>query len=169
MNNPAKYIDTFIYKEVPNETPAYQAIIRERILDLCQRRIAADDASVYLKTGGWNPEIAKLYVDFIAFCEEQDKPEPEVGKAAEGLTMTQNQVIMLLRALLTELAEAAGFRKPEEDEDTRDYRADFTEFLRKGKNGIDTEVLDLIIQQLSSVKEISSAQLAYFQDMKDNQ
>ena len=167
MNNPAKYIDTFIYKEVPNETPAYQAIIRERILDLCQRHIAADDAAVYLKTGGWNPEIAKLYVDFISFCKEQDKPE--VAKSSEGLTMTQNQVVMLLRALLTELAEAAGFRKPEEGEDTRDYRADFTEFLRKGKNGIDTEVLDLIIQQLSSVKEISAAQLAYFQDMKDNQ
>ena len=64
LKNPQMYennIDTFICSKYPRETPAYQAILRERVLDLCSREIPVDSAAVYLKSGGWNSDFAACW------------------------------------------------------------------------------------------------------------
>ena len=149
-------IDSFIYTEYPTETPAYQAIMRERVLDLCSRGVKLTDAQAYLKSGGWSAEFSEIYEKFLKFCatKQSKSAEPrQQSKDTSDPTIKLSQAQELLKALVVELAESAGFRELQQGEDIRDYRKEFQQFLNQRVSDVaEDQLRDICTQPSVSIK-----------------
>lgn len=169
-NNLTARIDEYIYRKLPNETPAYQSMLRERLLDLCRRDVSLSDASAYLKSGGWSLDFCVYYKELLAELAQEVTKEQKETKMDDSinLTFTADQVQQLLCALASDFAEAAGFRAKAENESGKEYREAVKQFLRGREAGatLDPEVLDLMITQLTDVKETAAAHIAFYRELK---
>ena len=155
-------IDSFVYYKYPKETPAYQAIVRERVLDLCARNVAPDSAAVYLKSGGWNPGFAVDYQEFLQYC---DNVEEDNTVDTKEPMFTKKQVQKLLEQLVFEFAECAGYREFQDGEDIKEYRRDLMEFIKSGSNSMSAVGKAQLKEYLEQIKEMSSAMLSYIQQL----
>lgn len=154
-----KYIDTYLYTQLTSETPAYLAMLRERLTDLCDRGVSKSDAPAYLASAGWGRNIAKYYEDLINFANKQENTMENSNN--NSMTFSAEQMTALLGALLEDLTKAAGFRARLDSETLKDYRLSFSDFL-KNSIRIDREVAQLQIQQLDQCLETVKAQKAHY-------
>lgn len=162
-------IDAFINFRVPQETPAYKTMMHDRLLDLCNRQVAISDAGAYLKSAGWSLDFALYYKELIKFCEDADNQEKDtiMDESKVDLTFSTSQVQELLKALAEEFAASAGFRPLNIGESLADYRKEVNGWLKQSNDvSIDSEVADLMREQLATARETLSAQIAYYDSLK---
>lgn len=163
-------IDLFIYSNFASESPSYLAIMRARLLDLCNRAVPESSAATYLRSAGWSAEFADYYKQFLEFVRSQVTPVEEKAEDksedAADLTFTKAQVTMLLRELIVQLASHTGFRSLQEDEDIHQYRRDFEQYLDSRETSSMSDVgKSQLVLHLDKINELSSLCKTYLQQL----
>ena len=168
---PSSWIDRFIEAQWKFETPAYQAILKERLDDLCRRNITQGEAIPYLKSAGWSIDFAVVYGNFLKFVEDNNTKKDETKMSNNDNSIPVPQVQQLLRELVMQMAEAAGFRDIAEGEEIKDYRYSLMEFLQSMNVKDDTVAKDQTVEMLSELsvrldqsRELTKTLLLYYKD-----
>lgn len=165
----AAKIDEYLSHKLPNETPAYLAMLSDRLADLYNRKISLSDAPAYLKSGGWSLDLVGYYEELLSELAKEKEQKETITMSSEdlNLTFTAGQVTQLLCTLTADFAEAADFRPQADGESGKEYREAFKQFLvNKRSSSLDNEVLDLMITQLTDVRETAAAHIAFYKELK---
>lgn len=151
---PNSLIDQFISDQWSFETPAYQAIVKERLSDLCRRDISKGEAVTYLKSAGWAIDFAVIYANFLSYVGAKNKGDimSDTNSSNQSTAIPLPQVQQLLKELVVQLASSASFRSIGDGEDIKDYRKEFMAYLAEPKAGLDDTAktqVNRILQELS--------------------
>lgn len=148
-------LTTWLYRVFPHGSGDYLEMLRRRIEDLIHRNIEDSALEMYLKAGGWNPEIADVYREFkkyVVASETKNKKEEEM--AEEMITKTQAK--QALKQMLRELAQASGYAF-DEDAELSEVRTNFATYLRALQTAVE---LDLEGTEKTETIDAQSAAMA---------
>lgn len=137
------------------ESGEHREMLRMRIEDLAHRGIDDDSLEMYLKSAGFNPEIASVYREFKTHVAQQQQSQKEKDVMSEEM-ISKTQAKQALRQMLRELAQAAGYDFKDTD-DLATVRTNFVTYLRALQATAD---LDLSGTDQTDTVEAQSAALA---------
>ena len=135
MQIPKNELTKWLLTTFQNESGEYREMLRSRIEDLAARGIEDSMMEIYLKTAGWNPEIAVVYREFKSHLAQQKTQEAIMSD--EMISKTQAK--QALRQMLRELAAAAGYEFDDSDE-LSTIRTNFSTYLRAMRSTADLDL-----------------------------
>lgn len=124
MQIPRNELIRWLMRTFQFDSGEYREMLRIRLEDLANRNIADDALEMYLKSGGWNPEIAEVYRAFMDYLnntkEEETMGDDMISKA---------KAKQALRQMLRELGDSCGY-KFDDTADLSEVRNQFSLYLR---------------------------------------
>lgn len=114
-----------------------------RVADMQHRGIGVAEVEMYLKSAGWySKKLVELYTAVLGLTNkhteeigmtptENEVTEDEVTKNNKVQAIPSNVVTELLNKLVSEFAEAAGFRLMAEGETSDEYKESLIEYITK--------------------------------------
>lgn len=138
MQIPKNELTKWLLRTFQFESGEYREMLRARIEDLANRDIEDSMMEVYLRTSGWNPEIANVYREFKKYLAQQEKQEENMSEEM----ISKAQAKQALRQMLRELAAAAGYEFNEQEE-LAAARTNFVTYLRALRATADLDITGL--------------------------
>ena len=139
MQIPKNELTRWLLRTFSSESGEYREMLQQRIEDLINREIDDESLEMYLKSGGWNPDIALVYREFKTYMAQQ-KQEKEKTMADEMISKAQAK--QALRQMLRELAQASGYDF-DDTEELSAIRTNFATYLRSLKAAVDLDLSGL--------------------------
>lgn len=134
---PKTELDRWLLQTFQFESGEYREMLRMRIEDLDRRTIEDSSIEAYLKSAGFNPEIANVYREFKKHLNNKQQ---EKNMSDEMISKAQAK--QALRQLLRELAAAAGYEFNEQEE-LAAARTNFVTYLRALRATADLDITGL--------------------------
>lgn len=140
MQIPKTELTRWLLRTFSSESGEYREMLQQRIEDLINRNIEDNALEMYLKAGGWNPDIALVYREFKSYINNQQEKTKEDNMAEDMITKTQAK--QALRQMLRELAQAAGYDF-DDTEELSVIRTNLATYLRALRTTADLDISDL--------------------------